>query len=85
MGNDAGRIYVLERNVQTLMEVVDRLQEQHQEWAEKVVRLEREVVVARETVQEVNTSLSAVNLEALVPAVLQLQEKWRQFNREHEG
>ena len=81
MGNNDGKVIVAERNINTLMDAVQQLQERDREKVARLDWIEKKMVEVDTMQKELYATLHTINLKALGDAVRQLQEKYRELKR----
>jgi len=79
--NNQGKWIVAERNINTLFDAVQQLQERDREKEERFHNIETKMVEVDAMQKQLYATLHTINLQALGDAVRQLQEKYRELKR----
>lgn len=82
MSNNESRLIITEKNIETLMEAVQQLQERDREKTARLDWIEKKMVEVDTMQKELFAVLHTINLQSLGAAVQQLQEKYRSLMRE---
>lgn len=81
MSNNDSKWIVAEKNISTLMEAVQQLQDRDSEREVRLHRLETLMAEVDAMHKQLYATLHTVNLQAIGDAVRQLQEKYRELMR----
>lgn len=81
MANNDGKMIVAEKNIDTLMDAVQQLQDRDREKSDRLHDIEKKMVEVDAMQKELYATLHTINLKALGDAVRQLQEKFRELKR----
>jgi hypothetical protein len=81
MSNNDGRVIVAEKNIDTLMDALQQLQERDREKTVRLENIEKKMSEVDVMQKELYATLHTINLKALGDAVRQLQEKYRELKR----
>jgi len=82
MSNNESRLIITEKNIETLMEAVQQLQDRDREKTARLEWIEKKMVEVDIMQKELFAVLHTINLQSLGAAVQQLQEKYRSLMRE---
>lgn len=81
MNNNEGRVIVAEKNINTLMEALQQLQDRDREKTLRLEAIEKKAQEVDVMQRELFAILHTIDLKALGAAVRQLQEKYRELKR----